>query len=87
MSAYVHIKIFLCYYTFLLIRPFHCVQLTCSIINRVLFFAQLYVTVDLEIIETAKPSPISHCLTGNVVFDHRVTGHFSPFLIAHNTGV
>ena len=48
------------------------------------FFAQ-YVTADLEIIETTKPSPISHCLTGNVVFNHRVTGHFGPFIIAHNT--
>ena len=42
---------------------------------------------DLEIIETAKPRPISHCLTGNVVFGHRVTGHFGPFLITPSNTV
>ena len=38
---------------------------------------------DLKIIAKAKPSPISQYLSGNDVFDHRVTGHFGPFQIAH----
>ena len=60
----------------------------------ILHVAQYNFTAEHEIIETAKPSPISQCLTayvvsqsltGNAVFDHRVTGPFGKFLIAHNT--